>query len=258
MNKFFLLIVTMTMHSLSFTAQQPTQEQLAAALLLQLQAGQVAQQTFTLFNKTNPIQLIPQRPHLASVPFLNDHLMQAPQLQPEPQPATLKKQKQAKTRKKRVTCKYCGSTFSNLGNLNAHIRSVTKEEKDQGIKCIGMQKEQRIKNRAKKKHQCPNCPMSFDTEATLEIHSVVQSEERKFKCCECSKSFKDSKTLRTHTKTHSNVKRHQCSVCPKTFGRRTDCRKHLSNVHKLTEEHIESIVKRKRKKNAPLACSTNE
>ncbi|EEB16813.1 zinc finger protein, putative [Pediculus humanus corporis] len=81
-------------------------------------------------------------------------------------------------------CPYCGSTFSQKGNLMTHIRTHTKE----------------------KPFKCLICDFAASQKVNLQVHIRTHTKEKPFKCSVCDFSTAQKCNLIAHrTRRHSNV-----------------------------------------------------
>eukprot|EP01083_Nonionella_stella_P038479 104707_1 len=79
---------------------------------------------------------------------------------------------------------------------------------------------------------CGECRKSFETDAILQSHCLVHSDDRQYSCNQCDAKFKISDALKEHmVYTHSNESHFECNTCHKQFPTDTVLSKHVKAVH---------------------------
>ena len=78
------------------------------------------------------------------------------------------------------------------------------------------------------------CGKSFVSSQTLCSHEQsckTCGNKVKYRCGKCNKLFSTVYFLKLHEMVHSDVKRFKCGVCDQTFKRRSDCNRHVKEIH---------------------------
>ena len=112
---------------------------------------------------------------------------------------------------KALECKKCKLTFSDKGEMKAHMLSFhsTKEPT----------------------FNCTKCSKQFGTIYTLKKHTASQHEGKTSKCDICGKILSDKHKLRVHKEfVHEGKRPHECSKCKATFYSPYEFKKHRQNV----------------------------
>eukprot|EP01083_Nonionella_stella_P210254 761360_1 len=79
---------------------------------------------------------------------------------------------------------------------------------------------------------CGECRKSFETDAILQSHCLVHSDDRQYSCNQCDAKFKIYDALKEHmVYTHSNESHFECNTCHKQFPTDTVLSKHVKAVH---------------------------
>ena len=144
---------------------------------------------------------------------------------------------------KELICSECGKTFSKMGNLKYHFRSVHLGEK---FPCKQCGKEFTSKHtldyHVKKVHktnedmpvsQCDICGKTYSRKIDMKAHKrYVHDGIIDHKCDLCGKAFPRSWKLKAHIDSfHYGVKNHKCKYCSFCFGTRQVLKVHLKAAH---------------------------
>ena len=148
-----------------------------------------------------------------------------------------KSTKNEEKNKKKNVCYICNKSFSTLGNMRNHIKTI--HEKNRPFKCKypGCNKEYSIESRyevhlrthkGEKPFICKICKKAFNEKGNLKTHLRFHSEKRPFKCQYCQKSYKINGHLKDHIDIqHNLIKKYACKFCSKKFGRISTLNAHI-------------------------------
>ncbi|KAK7074047.1 hypothetical protein SK128_010117, partial [Halocaridina rubra] len=101
-----------------------------------------------------------------------------------------------RVKKPRNYCKVCHKMFSQVEQLQTHMRV----------------------HGSNNSYRCDQCEKTFNKISNLQIHLRTHSGERPFKCSMCVKAFVQQSHLRVHMRTHTGERPHACTICGKTFA----------------------------------------
>ncbi|XP_066988365.1 oocyte zinc finger protein XlCOF6-like isoform X1 [Macrobrachium rosenbergii] len=104
-----------------------------------------------------------------------------------------------------ITCGECHRTFSQMCDLEYHMRT----------------------HRAEKPFTCPLCQSSYSLSRALKRHMKTHTGEKPFTCLVCQKSFYASGDLKTHMRTHTGEKPYTCPICQRSFSRQSHRKTHM-------------------------------
>ena len=103
-------------------------------------------------------------------------------------------------------CDLCDKSFSNIGNLNRHIKN---------------------------RHHLRSHPFKTRHPRKGKVLTQHNKTLEGKNCDSCDKSFSTTGNLTRHHKiVHEGNKPHKCDICSKTFGRRDAMNSHKTNKHK--------------------------
>ena len=111
--------------------------------------------------------------------------------------------------RKPVICPHCGSTFSNKGSLQSHIKNI-----HEGFK-----------------FQCPHCDYSNGRKANLDMHIKIKHEGLTFPCPHCNYNATRESNLKVHIKTVHEGLKFNCPHCDFQVTRKDYLEKHISSAH---------------------------
>ena len=110
--------------------------------------------------------------------------------------------------KTRISCQLCYKHFSNIGNLNVHMRM-------HGSSNIG------------RPHLCTLCGKAFMRKRELDRHTATHTGMKPFECLSCDKRFGRKDKLVRHMRIHDVVREHICDICGASFNRRDGLTHHM-------------------------------
>ncbi|XP_075704696.1 uncharacterized protein LOC142711556 isoform X2 [Rhinoderma darwinii] len=113
--------------------------------------------------------------------------------------------KRSNETKRQFSCLECGSTFSNKGSLEVHLRVHTLS----------------------KIFPCSECKNVFTNNTSLETHMRVHTGEKPYTCSECGKCFRNTGNLQAHYRFHTGERPFPCTECNKTFRYKSHLVAHL-------------------------------
>ena len=153
---------------------------------------------------------------------------------------------------KKHKCTKCDVTFTEKGNMNAHVRSVHEGKKP--YKCslcdysaahkpnldrhkISVHETDLDKKRERlqiaKKHECVKCSLKYGSKGELTRHvNEVHEGKKPNKCTQCGKCFSRKPELNRHiTVIHEKKKPFKCDICNQAFARKDMVKSHFATVH---------------------------
>lgn len=147
-----------------------------------------------------------------------------------------KKTKNEENNKKKNICYICNKSFSTLGNMRNHIKTIHENNRPFKCKYPGCNKEYSIESRyevhlrthkGEKPFICKICKKTFNEKGNLKTHLRFHSEIRPFKCQYCQKGYKTNGHLKDHIDIqHNLIKKYACKFCSKKFGRISTLKAH--------------------------------
>nr|XP_020640331.1 zinc finger and BTB domain-containing protein 41 [Pogona vitticeps]XP_020640332.1 zinc finger and BTB domain-containing protein 41 [Pogona vitticeps]XP_020640333.1 zinc finger and BTB domain-containing protein 41 [Pogona vitticeps]XP_020640334.1 zinc finger and BTB domain-containing protein 41 [Pogona vitticeps] len=113
-----------------------------------------------------------------------------------------------------------------------------------------------VRNRSKKRLQCPKCDKTFDRAGKFESHARVHTGEKPFECDICHQRYSTKSNLTVHRKKHNSEmefhkKEHKCSYCSKLHATKKTLIKHIKRFH---PENIQEYLSIKKKKSEGWKC----
>ncbi|XP_019932962.3 zinc finger protein 184 [Aedes albopictus] len=118
--------------------------------------------------------------------------------------------------KEGCTCETCGHRTKNRKALDNHMRM--HKHLDEG------------------RFTCSFCAKKFGTNARLQRHERIHTNDRPYGCRYCSKSFTNETTFRAHERSHTGEKGYRCELCGKGNPTKTALNSHLAGSHRLELE----------------------
>lgn len=109
-------------------------------------------------------------------------------------------------------CRICNDKFDNRTDLYAHMKTHTKESRNQEL-------------------LCDTCGKCFSNPHNLKSHQKVHLDIRPFACEMCPKRFRTRLLLRQHLHVHTGIKEFQCVHCLQSFAKQSSLRLHLKKRH---------------------------
>ena len=157
-------------------------------------------------------------------------------------------------------CDHCERSFSSKQYAKIHMKNVHEGRKSQAtcnvlnktrftnnLECDTCKKSFNRKDALKRHFEmvhlkiknflCNECGKSYSEKAKLLAHTLSAHQKVRFDCTKCEKSYSSKIHLRTHFKVmheegvDANLKK--CSKCPYSSVRKSNLKRHLSDVHKI-------------------------
>ncbi|XP_035824977.1 LOW QUALITY PROTEIN: zinc finger protein 678 [Aplysia californica] len=101
-------------------------------------------------------------------------------------------------------CNVCLEMFTELGNLQKHKRTHTRD----------------------RLFKCEVCCATFTCGRNLQTHKRTHTGEKPYKCEICGATFTQGSSLQHHKRTHTGEKPYECKVCGATFTKRSNLQSH--------------------------------
>ncbi|XP_065083761.1 zinc finger protein 660-like [Ochlerotatus camptorhynchus] len=111
------------------------------------------------------------------------------------------------------TCEICGAKVKNIMVFENHSQMHKAIEEG--------------------RYTCSFCAKRFATNARLQNHERIHTNERPYQCRYCSKAFTNKQVFRAHERFHTSERGYRCEECGKGFPTRTSLTTHLGMIHKL-------------------------
>ncbi|XP_005111461.1 zinc finger protein 2-like isoform X1 [Aplysia californica] len=144
----------------------------------------------------------------------------------------LQKHKRTHTRDRPYKCEVCGATFTQSKHLQRHKRTHTREKPFTCEVCgatftrgRNLQTHKRT-HTGEKHYMCEVCGATFTQGSTLRRHKRIHTGEKPYKCEVCGVTFTQGSSLQRHKRIHTREKPYKCEVCCATFTYRCNLESH--------------------------------
>ncbi|XP_063280842.1 zinc finger protein 131-like isoform X2 [Prinia subflava] len=130
--------------------------------------------------------------------------------------------------KKIHICQYCDKQFDHFGHFKEHLRKHTGE----------------------KPFECPNCHEHFARNSTLKCHLTAcqsgagakKGRKKLYECQVCNSVFNSWDQFKNHLVIHTGDKPNHCTLCDLWFMQGSELRRHLKDMHNISEQIVTEEV----------------
>ncbi|XP_065516758.1 zinc finger protein 131-like isoform X2 [Lathamus discolor] len=130
--------------------------------------------------------------------------------------------------KKIHICQYCDKQFDHVGHFKEHLRKHTGE----------------------KPFECPNCHERFARNSTLKCHLAAcqsgagarKGRKKLYECQVCNSVFNSWDQFKDHLVIHTGDKPNHCTLCDLWFMQGSELRRHLKDMHNISEQIVTEEV----------------
>ncbi|XP_064901093.1 zinc finger protein 131-like isoform X5 [Columba livia] len=130
--------------------------------------------------------------------------------------------------KKIHICQYCDKQFDHFGHFKEHLRKHTGE----------------------KPFECPNCHERFARNSTLKCHLTAcqsgtgakKGRKKLYECQVCNSVFNSWDQFKDHLVIHTGDKPNHCTLCDLWFTQGSELRRHLKDMHNISEQIVTEEV----------------
>ncbi|XP_035745388.1 zinc finger protein 131 isoform X4 [Egretta garzetta] len=130
--------------------------------------------------------------------------------------------------KKIHICQYCDKQFDHFGHFKEHLRKHTGE----------------------KPFECPNCHERFARNSTLKCHLTAcqsgagakKGRKKLYECQVCNSVFNSWDQFKDHLVIHTGDKPNHCTLCDLWFMQGSELRRHLKEMHNISERIVTEEV----------------
>ncbi|XP_050185975.1 zinc finger protein 131 isoform X1 [Myiozetetes cayanensis] len=130
--------------------------------------------------------------------------------------------------KKIHVCQYCDKQFDHFGHFKEHLRKHTGE----------------------KPFECPNCHERFARNSTLKCHLTAcqsgagakKGRKKLYECQVCNSVFNSWDQFKNHLVIHTGDKPNHCTLCDLWFMQGSELRRHLKDMHNISEQIVTEEV----------------
>ena len=157
---------------------------------------------------------------------------------------------------KKFVCPECGKSFFEKAQLEAHLSSHNVRENEYQCDVCKLKfkskktlyyHKKRTHNPDNKIHICYQCGKSYADSHHLNRHLDTHGQKSSF-CKTCGKAFQSEEKVKAHVrKVHEKWRRQNdvpimCALCDKYLSNFTSMKRHLKEVHKLSNYESNSIL----------------
>lgn len=150
-------------------------------------------------------------------------------------------------------CKTCFRRFSNMTNLDCHVRTHTKERPFKCNHCnkkftqsSSLKTHITIVHLNQKLYNCSICEMAFTNPTNVQSHMrSTHLKEKPFVCLQCGRDFIQNVALKRHLVTvHSKDKvSYDCLHCSQCFGSNGYLQRHIQSEHNDVKGGLQKKMK---------------
>ena len=134
---------------------------------------------------------------------------------------------------KKLTCKFCPTSFESKQELNEHAKTHVNERPFLCSECglrfvrndylvIHMRR-----HKGEKPYKCKFCDKGFPRATDLTVHERYHTGEKTHLCTTCGKGFQRAYNLLVHMRVHTGERPYPCPHCPKKFAQGNDLKAHI-------------------------------